>query len=79
MTNQWARNVDVPADPSALSDYMAGALGIDLRAKQQLLEEMSPAMRLQAELDILQAAIEQLTPRVRFARAARWLGFGVLN
>jgi uncharacterized protein len=79
MTNQWARNVDVPSEPSALSDYMAGALGIDLGAKQKLLEETSPAMRLQAELEILEHAIAQLQPRVRFARAARWLGFGVLN
>ena len=79
MTNQWARDVDMPTDPSALSDYMAGALGIDVGAKQKLLEEMSPAMRLQAEVDILNEAIRQLTPRVAFARTARWLGFGVMN
>ncbi len=79
MTNQWARRVDMPSDPGALSDYMAGALGIDVRAKQRLLEEMSPAMRLQAEVDILNEAIRQLTPRVQFARTARWLGFGVMN
>jgi len=79
MTNQWSRSVDMPSDPGALSDYMAGALGIDVRAKQRLLEEMSPAVRLQAEVDILHEAITQLMPRVQFARTARWLGFGVMN
>lgn len=79
MTNQWSRSVNMPSDPGALSDYMAGALGIDVRAKQRLLEEMSPAMRLQAEVAILNEAIRRLTPRVQFARTARWLGFGVMN
>ena len=79
MTNQWSRRVEMPSEPGALSDYMAGALGIDVRAKQRLLEEMSPSMRLQAEVDILNEAIAQLTPRVQFARTARWLGFGVMN
>ncbi|MEO8456261.1 MAG: LON peptidase substrate-binding domain-containing protein [Chloroflexota bacterium] len=79
MTNQWARQVEMPAEPGALADYMAGALEIDVRAKQKLLEEPSPTMRLQAEVDILEQAIAQLQPRVKYARTARWLGFGVMN
>jgi hypothetical protein len=69
----------MPREPAALSDYMAGALGIEPRAKQRLLEEPSPTVRLQAEVEILNQAIAQLVPRVQFARTARWLGFGVMN
>jgi Lon protease-like protein len=79
MTNQWARSIEMPSEPSALSDYVGGVLAIDLGAKQLLLEQTSPGLRLHAEVDILHAAIAQLTSRVKVARAARWLGFSALN
>ena len=79
MTNQWARSIEMPSEPSALSDYVGGVLAIDLGAKQRLLEQTSPGLRLHAEVDILHAAIAQLTSRVEVARAARWLGFSALN
>jgi Lon protease-like protein len=79
MTNQWARSIEMPSEPSALSDYMGGVLSIDLGTKQRLLEQISPVLRLQAEVEILHAAIARLTSRVEVARAARWLGFSALN
>jgi uncharacterized protein len=79
MTNQWARSIEVPSEPSALSDYVGGVLGIDLATKQRLLEQTSPMLRLHAEVDILHAAIAQLRSRVEVTRAARWLGFSALN
>jgi Lon protease-like protein len=79
MTHQWARSIEMPSEPSALSDYVGGLLAIGLGAKRRLLEQTSPGLRLNAEVDILHAAIAQLTSRVEVARAARWLGFSVLN
>jgi Lon protease-like protein len=79
MTNQWARSIEMPSEPGALSDYVGGVLAVDLGAKQRLLEQTSPVLRLQAEVEILHAAISQLTSRVEVARATRWLGLGVMN
>jgi Lon protease-like protein len=79
MTNQWARSIEMPSEPGALSDYVGGVLSVDLGTKQRLLEQTSPVLRLQAEAEILQIAIAQLTSRVEVARAARWVGFSALN
>jgi Lon protease-like protein len=79
MTNQWARIIEMPSEPGALSDYVGSALSIELGTKQRLLEQTSPVLRLQAEVEILHGAIAQLTSRVAVARTARWLGFSALN
>ena len=77
--NQWARGIEVPSDPGGLADFIGGRLGVDVWTKQRLLEQLSPTLRLQAEIEILAEAIRLLEPRVRVARAQRWTGFGVLN
>jgi Lon protease-like protein len=77
--NQWARGIEMPADPGGLADFIGGRLGVDVVTKQRLLEQLSPTLRLQAEIEILAEAIRVLEPRVRVARAQRWTGFGVLN
>ncbi len=79
MTNEWARSIEMPTEPGALADYVGGALGIDLLTKQRLLEQTSPVLRLQAEVEILSAGIAQLESRVQVVRAARWLGFSARN
>jgi Lon protease-like protein len=79
MTNQWARSIEMPSEPGALSDYVGSALSIELGTKQRLLEQTSAVLRLQAEVEILHGAIAQLTSRVAVARTARWLGFSALN
>jgi Lon protease-like protein len=78
-TNQWAREIELPGDPNGLADFVGGRLGIDTWTKQRLLEQLSPTLRLQAEIEILSAAISQLTVHVQVARSQRWMGFGVLN
>lgn len=77
--NQWARGIEAPSDPGVLADFIGGRLGVDVWTKQRLLEQLSPTLRLQAEIEILAEAIRLLEPRVRMARAQRWTGFGVLN
>lgn len=79
MTNQWAKNIEMPAEANALADYIGGRIGVDPWAKQRLLELLSPVLRLEAEIAILGDAIHQLQTRVEVARAARWQGFGVMN
>jgi Lon protease-like protein len=79
MTNEWARSIEMPSGPGALSDYVGGALGIDLLTKQRLLEQTSPVLRLQAEIAILGASIAQLASRVQVVRASRWRGFSARN
>lgn len=78
-TNQWARSIEMPSEPGALADFIGGRLGVDAWTKQRLLEVLSPVLRLQAEIEVLGEAIRQLQGRVQVARAARWLGFGVMN
>ena len=79
LSNQWARSIEMPSEPTALSDYVGGLLSIDLGTKQRLLEQTSPVLRLQAEVEILHATTAQLTSRVEVTRAGRWLGFSALN
>ncbi len=79
MTNEWSRSIEMPSEPGALSDYVGGALGMDLLMKQRLLEQTSPVLRLQAEVEILSASIAQLETRVQGARKARWRGFSARN
>jgi len=79
ISNQWARAVETPAEPGPLSDFIAGRLAVDLRARQRLLEELSPKRRLEAETEILARLIGQLQQRVVVARASRWQSISALN
>jgi Lon protease-like protein len=79
ISNQWARAVETPSEPGPLSDFIAGRLAVDLRARQRLLEELSPKRRLEAETEILARLIGQLQQRVVVARASRWQSISALN
>jgi Lon protease-like protein len=79
MTNQWARTMEMPSDAGMLADFIGARLAVDVLTKQRLLEQLSPELRLQGEVEILGRAIHLLGTQVEVARAARWLGFGVLN
>ena len=79
ISNQWARAVEMPSEPDRLADHIASRIAVDHRTKQGLLEELSAHNRLATEIDLLGTAIEEMTPRVDFARASRWHGFAVMN
>jgi Lon protease-like protein len=79
MTNQWARTMEMPSDPGMLADFIGARLAVDVITKQRLLEQLSPGLRLQGEIEVLSRAIGLLGSQVQVARAARWQGFGVLN
>ena len=79
MTNQWARGIEMPTEAGPLADFIAARLAVDAITKQRLLEQLSPELRLQAEVELLSRAVHLMGTQVQVARAARWLGFGVLN
>ncbi len=79
ISNQWARSVEMPSEPDRLADYIGSRLAIDFWTKQELLEELSARQRLSKEIGLLSDAIQEMTPRVEWVRAARWHGFAVMN
>jgi Lon protease-like protein len=78
-SNQWARSVEMPAEPDALADFIAARLPVDNLIKQRLLEELLIERRLEAETFLLENAIRETGPRVAAARASRWRGFSSMN
>jgi uncharacterized protein len=79
MSNQWARSIEMPAEPDLLADFIGSRLGVNPQTKQRLLEELSTRTRLALEVQILGEAIREMTPRVEEARIMRWTGFAAMN
>ena len=79
MTNQWARNIEMPTEPGTLADFIGSRLAVDVMTKQRLLEQLSAERRLEAEIEILARAIALLENHVKVARSARWQTLTVLN
>ena len=65
----WVREPKLPAEPVALSYFIAVLLQVGSDEKQALLEESSPPARLRAELRLMERDRERLR-----ARVARELG-----
>ena len=68
----WVREARAPADPAALSYFIAGLLPVGLREKQSLLEEPTASKRLEAELDLLRREIAPMRHRVDSGLRARY-------
>ena len=68
----WVREARAPADPAALSYFIAGLLPVGLQEKQSLLEEPTASRRLEAELDLLRREIEPMRRRVASGLRARY-------
>lgn len=79
MTNQWARNIEMPTEPGMLADFIGSRLAVDVMTKQRLLEQLSPELRLEAEIEILSRAMALLQSHVKAARSARWQTLTSLN
>jgi Lon protease-like protein len=60
----WQANVETASNPVSLSYFIAGMLQADLKEKQVLLEEPSPAKRLELELDLLRRESDSMKRRV---------------
>ena len=79
LSNQWERSLNLPSAPDDLSDFIGCRLDIDLRAKQQVLEEDSIPRRLESEIESLSDAVREMTARVEAVRASRWRTLGSVN
>ena len=73
-TGQWTRTLDLPADPGALADFVAGQLDAPPEAKQELLELLSVPERLRREADMLGEHIRRLVERWEETRREKFAG-----
>ena len=77
--NQWTRGVELPVDSRNAADYIAARLELPPATKQQLLEELSPAARLDREIALIAEAIPEMRVRLEAEQRQRTTGFAVLN
>ncbi len=61
ISGQWSRQLDLPADPDFLADYVAGAVELPIAEKQALLETLSVPERLSRLAVLLAARVRSLT------------------
>lgn len=60
----WSKHASLPNDPAVLSYHIPKLLGIDLLAKQKLLEDTT-AGRLRSELSLLKAQADIIKSRIK--------------
>lgn len=65
MSNEWMKDVKVPAEAEELSYLVAQSLDANPLVKQGLLEMQSVEERLVAEIEILDLTVEHVRQRVR--------------
>ena len=74
ITGQWVRQVDLPANPDRLADFIAHQIEIPPATKQELLETLSVPARLRREGDLLGDLIRTLTERWEEERRRKFTG-----
>ena len=79
LTDQWTRRLSLPDRPGLLADHIAARIDLDIRSRQQLVEELSVARRLEMVERLLDNAVVLLRARLDSARRVKFGGFGVLN
>ena len=77
--NQWTRGVELPDDSANAADYIAARLDLPAQTKQQLLEELSPAVRLEREIALITETLPEMRVRLEAEQRQRTAGFAVLN
>ena len=74
ITGQWVRQVDLPANPDRLADFIAHQIEIPPATKQELLETLSVRSRLRRETDLLGDLIRALNERWEEERRRKFTG-----
>jgi Lon protease-like protein len=74
VTAQWIRQVDLPAEPDRLADFVASHLDLANDTKQELLETLSVPARLARETELLGEMVRSLTERWEEQRRSRFAG-----
>lgn len=78
LTGQWMRELELPKEPGALADFIAGNLELPVPEKQELLETLSVPDRLSRIAVRLAERIAVLTERWNEKRQQQF-GHGVRN
>jgi Lon protease-like protein len=74
ITGQWSRELNLPDDPDALADFVAGNMDASPLAKQALLEALSVPDRLRMEAELLGERIGTLNERWERAHREKFTG-----
>jgi uncharacterized protein len=77
--DQWTRGVYLPDDPGEAADYIAARLDVATDLKQAWLEELSPDVRLQRELETISEVLPEMHGRLVAHLRQKTGGFAVLN
>jgi uncharacterized protein len=72
ISGQWSRQLEVPHDPDALADYIAGTVELPVGEKQSLLETLSLPARLSRLAVRLAERVRSLTPMWEEKRSKRF-------
>jgi Lon protease-like protein len=79
LTDQWARGMQLPAEPHALVDFLGPWLQVSEQTKQRLLE-IEPATQRVAELaSILDELLSRTREEVNEYRRGKYFGLGSQN
>lgn len=79
LRGEWSRQARTPVAPGRLADHIASRLPVSERTRQRLLELLVVPERLETVSQILDTAIEELTPRAAAISQRRYHGFSVSN
>ncbi|HKZ50565.1 MAG TPA: LON peptidase substrate-binding domain-containing protein [Dehalococcoidia bacterium] len=79
LSHQWSRSIQLPPEPDALADFVAGRLLVDRLVKQTLLETLPVPQRLAQEAAILEEQEHILANRVRAFYNQQWRSPAVRN
>jgi Lon protease-like protein len=74
ITGQWSRRLNLPDEPGALADFVAGNMDASPLAKQALLEQLNVPERLRMEADLLGERIRTLNERWERAHREKFTG-----
>jgi Lon protease-like protein len=77
--DQWLRGVELPRDPGDAADYIAARTETSIDIKQEWLEELSPARRLDRQIEVLRDELPDMRIRLAMRLRQKTAGFGVLN
>jgi Lon protease-like protein len=79
LSGQWMRGVQLPRDIGEAADYIAARMDIAAPQKQELLEQLSPEVRIARALEIIADELPDMRVRLEAFLRQKTAGFGALN
>lgn len=79
LADEWMHGISLPDDPAEAADYIAARMDIGPDAKQELLAQLNPEVRLHREMEILGEVLPDMHGRLVAHLRRKASGFAVLN